>query len=407
MSPPPSIHFSHPFTRLQGTLSHWRPSRSVRSLAIEACDLSGLLESYPPYDDDDAAASAAAAADDDDDDDDDDDADDNSNGDRNGASGSQCNRPSGPFASITSLHLVFCLPHQIHPILPLFSSVTRLDITHSSLSDTALLQLLPRLPPRLLAIDLSHNPLSSHCISPLLSSTTTLQSFSFTRCQFSPSSSNDAIAAMRTHPCLTSVTCQVDGSASAVRLLHALCCRPAMTCIHVESPFTAASQHVVSHTSPPLHSLHTIVVINTPVATPWLRSVLSSLLPQHQHSADGLAPTQSTRAHSVDYTQANDIACARASSISGLGLRCLRLVNTGIHSIRLPLHCPRVAHICRPPPLGLTPDALSIVARAIAASPCLHTLQLDVGAAVHPAACAAVIEAARQCKDGSCIHLNV
>lgn len=198
-------------------------------------------------------------------------------------------------------------------MLPLFSGATHLHLVNCSISDSALLSFLQLLPSHLLSIDLSCNPLSSLHLHLLLSSSTTLQSLTFIGCRFSPSSSNSLSQSLRLHPTLSSVSLQVDGSASAVRLIHAACTRPFMRCMHIEAPYTAASQHVVSFVFPPIPSIESIVICNVPIQTIWLESVLSCVVASAAHI--------SSASHSLSRPHLAGSQLA--------GLRILRLINNG------------------------------------------------------------------------------
>lgn len=171
-----------------GSLNDWLPPSSLRSLTLISCDLHPLTCHVIP----------APCAD----------------GDHEAV------RESRDWAHITYLRFSSCLPQQIIQVISLFSSVTRLELSHSNVSDSDLTSLLPSLPPLLTAIDLSHNPLSSLPLRNLLLSTPLLQSLAFIGCRFLPSSLTSTAEAIRDHPNLCSIAMQVDGSASAVRLLQ-------------------------------------------------------------------------------------------------------------------------------------------------------------------------------------------
>lgn len=217
------------------------------------------------------------------------------------------------------MHISQCVSQHLPRTLALFSSVTSLDLSNSSISDSDLECVLTSLPPHLIAIDLSHNPLSSHVLPTLLSSTTMLQSVTFIGCRFLPSCSNGIADSIRIHPSLTSVAFQVDGSASAFRLLHAACNRPETASVHICAPYTAASQHVLSFTFPPLLHIASIAIINVPIHISWAQSLLSSI---------SRADSSATNANvAVSSPQSSSSLAALQPSSSGL--RRLRLVNNG------------------------------------------------------------------------------
>jgi hypothetical protein len=272
-----------------GTLANWLPPPSLCNLTLAACDLSALLVPVSTSDSHFRDTPTASA----------------------------CNG----WTHISHLRLAFCIPDQIQLVLHLFSGVTHLHLVDCSMSDTVLLSLLPMLPPHLVSIDLSRNPLSSLHLRSLLSSVTALQSLTYIGCRFSPPSSIPLSQALRSHPSLSSIALQVDGSASAVRLLHAACTRPVMRCIRIEAPYTAASQHVVSFGFPPIPSIESIVIINVPIQTIWLESVLSSV--------STAAAQLSLASHSSPRAQ---VAVSQL-----VGLRSLRLVNNGTQL--LPRQC--------------------------------------------------------------------
>lgn len=214
---------------------------------------------------------------------------------------------------VSHLHLNSCICDQIPLALPLFSGATNLHLVNCGIGDSALLSLLPSLPPHLVSIDMSCNPLSSTHLHILLSSLTALQSLTFIGCRFSPSSSNSTSESVRLHPALSSVSLQVDGSASAVRLLHAISTRPLMRCIHIEAPYTSASQHVVSFGFPPIPSIESIIICNVPIQTIWLESVLSCVLASAAHVSSASHP----------------LSHPHLAGLQLSGLRRLRLINNG------------------------------------------------------------------------------
>lgn len=241
-----------------GSLSNWLPPPSLTSVAFISCDLQPLL---------DPCVDAGL---------------------------------NDVWGGVASLHISQCLLQQLPRVISLFSSLTSLNLSNSSIGDSDLFLVLPSLPPRLLSIDLSHNPLTSLSLSNVLVSNTMLQTLRFMGCRFLPSSSNLIADSIRRHPALSSIALQVDASASAVRVLHAACNRPTMLGIHVEASYTAACQHVLSFSFSPLTNIESIAIINVPIHIPWLHSLQSS--------------------------------CARndSSQSSTGGLRCLRLVNNGM-----------------------------------------------------------------------------
>ncbi len=290
-SPPPTSHILHSVC-LTGTLSNWHtPPKSLRNLTLSSCDLSALLP--------ESAADAAAFDE-------------------------SIDRAILRWSCVTNIRLFLCIPDQIHPVLCLFTAVTHLQISRCNLNDPALLSLLPCLPPNLISIDVSNNPLSSHPLTPLLSSATSLHSLTFLGCRFSPSSLSATADSIRHHRSLSSLACQVDGSASAVRLMQVSCNRPCMRSISIEAPFAAACQHVISFAFPPLLRLESIVVINVPIQTIWLQCVLSSIHPvassQH-HAAAALSFLSPPSAADVSHE-----ASAR--------LHCIRLLNNGTRALR-------------------------------------------------------------------------
>jgi hypothetical protein len=141
-----------------------------------------------------------------------------------------------------------------------------------------------------------------------------LHSLAFIGCCFSPSSLNATANAIRDHINLSSISFQVDGSASAVRLLHVACNRACMRRVHVQAPYSAASQHVVSFAFPPLLSIESVVVFNVPIQTSWVECLLSSVvaISASQQLADALDPLAKRG-----------------------GLRCLRLLNNCKYSYNM------------------------------------------------------------------------
>jgi hypothetical protein len=258
-----------------GTLADWPPPPSLCNLSLTACDLSALIP---------VSASIPHCC------------------------GASTASTRSAWTHVSHLHLNSCICDQIPLALPLFSSATHLHLVNCGIGDSALPSLLPSLPPHLVSIDLSCNPLSSIHLHVLLSSLTALQSLTFIGCRFSPSSSNSTSESVRLHPSLSSVSLQVDGSATAVRLLHAACTRPLMRCIHIEAPYTSASQHVVSFGFPPIPSIESIVICNVPIQTLWLESVLSCVLASAAHVSSASHPVSHPRL---------------------AGLRSLRLINNG------------------------------------------------------------------------------
>lgn len=203
-------------------------------------------------------------------------------------------------------------------MIALFSSVTGLDLSHSSISDADLLLIVPSLPPQLLSIDLSHNPLSSPPLCNLLPSAPLLQTLKFIGCRFLPSSSSTLADVIRRHPSLTSISLQVDGSASAVRLLQVACNRSEMVNIHIQAPYTAACQHVLSFTFPDILNIESIAVINVPIHISWAQSLLRSIANRDNSNH---APDPTSSSTSSDALPSPKSCCA--------GLRSLRLVNNG------------------------------------------------------------------------------
>ncbi len=237
-------------------------------------------------------------------------------------------RESRDWARITRLCFSLCLPQQILHAVSLFSSVTHLELSHSNVSDGDLTSLLPSLPPLLIAIHLSHNPLSSLPLRNLLLSTPLLQSLAFIGCRFSPSSLTSTAEAIRDHPNLRSIAIQVDGSASAVRLLQVTCNRPDMVNISIQAPYMAASQHVASFTFMPLLNIESIEVVNVPIQTSWFLCLLASITPHH--ASDHLVADSPPSTSSPPVTRP-------ALQSRGGGLHCIRLMNNGACLFLVPI----------------------------------------------------------------------